>query len=105
MFDLSYFNSKSYLSNHALQNYSILQPVFKYLEIFSGIVDKYIVVGWKSKWFSEEASQFLLPQTIVLLQNILIFIIPKCNIEITTSLSHVYTTNFFQKRKMYIERY
>ena len=105
MFDLSYFNSKSYFNYHALQNCSIFQLVSQYLEIFSNIVDKYIVVRWKSRWFSEEVSQLLLHQTKVLLQNILIFIIPKCNIETTIGLSHFYTSNYFEKRKMYIQRY
>ena len=40
MLDLSYFIGKNYFDDNGSQNYSTFKSVFKYFQIFSGIVNK-----------------------------------------------------------------
>ena len=40
-FNLSFFTGKSYFDNHESQNL-IIQPVFKYFQIFSGTTNKFL---------------------------------------------------------------
>ena len=74
-FDLSYFVGESYFYNDWLENCLMFQPVFKYFQSFSDTVDR--ILGWKSKGLSEESATTPATSDNSLLQNLLIFIIPK----------------------------
>ena len=80
---------KSYFSHYGSQNYLIFQPFFKCFQTFSGTVNK--VFGWKSKGKLDKISQLLLHQTIVSLQNLLTFKIPKQHQNLNESESIFYS--------------
>ena len=63
---------------HTQKNRLEFRYFFKYFQIFSGVIDNF---GWKSKVFAKKSitptPELLLPNSLVLLKNLLVFAIPK----------------------------
>ena len=51
-FDSSYFRDKSHFEEDGLQNYSVFQPINRYVKVIAS--RKYISSIWKSKGLSDE---------------------------------------------------
>ena len=73
-FDSSYFISKSYFDDGS-QDYLIFQAIFKYFHSLLVLLIKFL--DGSLKGYQKKISQLLLNQTIILLQNQLIFIARK----------------------------
>ena len=71
-FDLSFFISKSYFDDDGSQNQFNISTNCKSFKVFNCSTDKFF--GWKSKALSKES---IPTPAVVILQNLLIFIIPK----------------------------